>query len=234
MQRPVRVAAAGAALAVVALVWAAAAAYRLRCWSTGALDLRWDAFARRDAGVAGRHLSALLGVLGGPGVPAVAVAVGLLWLVHRRLGRRWAVAAGATIVVSGLQVLAMKLVAARAAPGQVGGWHESFPSGHVANAAVTAVLVSALLLRGRWRVLPLLWPVLMAWSRTVEHAHWLSDVIAGVAVGTADGVLGLVVAGALLGAGARIRRDVATLLVEEPLEGARTAADPWTAGRSGV
>jgi undecaprenyl-diphosphatase len=66
----------------------------------------------------------------------------------------------------------------------------SFPSGHTA-VATTVCMTLALLLR-RWYVwvLGAGWVVLMMWSRTYLHAHWLSDVVAGLLEGIA--VAGLV------------------------------------------
>ncbi|QIG39539.1 phosphatase PAP2 family protein [Microbacterium sp. 4R-513] len=66
----------------------------------------------------------------------------------------------------------------------------SFPSGHTA-VATTVVVTLGLLLR-RWYVwvVGAAWVLLMMWSRTYLHAHWLSDVIAGMLEGLA--VAGLV------------------------------------------
>ncbi len=61
----------------------------------------------------------------------------------------------------------------------------SFPSGHTA-VATTVVVVLGLLLR-RWYiwVLGAAWVIVMMWSRTYLHAHWLSDVVAGMLEGIA-------------------------------------------------
>ena len=66
----------------------------------------------------------------------------------------------------------------------------SFPSGHTA-VATTFVVILGLLLR-RWYVwaVGVVWVLLMMWSRTYLHAHWLSDVLAGLCEGIA--VAGLV------------------------------------------
>ncbi|WP_051606911.1 phosphatase PAP2 family protein [Microbacterium sp. CH12i] len=65
----------------------------------------------------------------------------------------------------------------------------SFPSGHTA-VATTVVVVLGLLLR-RWYVWSLgaVWVLMMMWSRTYLHAHWLSDVVAGLLEGIAVGML---------------------------------------------
>lgn len=61
----------------------------------------------------------------------------------------------------------------------------SFPSGHTA-VATTVVVILGLVLRRRWVwVVGVAWVALMMWSRTYLHAHWLSDVVAGMLEGVA-------------------------------------------------
>jgi membrane-associated phospholipid phosphatase len=65
----------------------------------------------------------------------------------------------------------------------------SFPSGHAVAASVTAVAaVIALLPEGprryRWGAAAVGFSFLMAVSRTYLGAHWLSDAVAGVLLGT--------------------------------------------------
>jgi len=61
----------------------------------------------------------------------------------------------------------------------------SFPSGHTSHAAVTCVALVLLLAPRR----PAAWAAAalvvtgMAWSRTYLQVHWLSDVVAGAALG---------------------------------------------------
>ncbi len=64
----------------------------------------------------------------------------------------------------------------------------SFPSGHATTAFALAVLVTAFL-PGRWRVLPLLWAVVVAIARLYFGEHNVLDVIAGAAIGTAFGTV---------------------------------------------
>lgn len=68
----------------------------------------------------------------------------------------------------------------------------SFPSGHVANAATLATAAFVLFPRLIVGIVGVVYIFLMALSRTVLHAHWLSDTLAGAMVGV--GVV-LIVAG---------------------------------------
>jgi len=70
----------------------------------------------------------------------------------------------------------------------------SFPSGHAVAAAVTAVGIVIVLLppgpaRTRWEIRAMVFVLLMALSRVYLNAHWLSDVVEGVLVGTALALL---------------------------------------------
>jgi membrane-associated phospholipid phosphatase len=78
---------------------------------------------------------------------------------------------------------------------------QSLPSGHALTAAVTAVALALILTRpGRSRVLALAaaaaWSILVALSRTYLSAHWLTDVLAGLLIGTGWAALWFGVLGA--------------------------------------
>ncbi|MGX1702848.1 phosphatase PAP2 family protein [Microbacterium sp. NPDC055357] len=60
----------------------------------------------------------------------------------------------------------------------------SFPSGHVAGAATLATALVVLFPRVAVLILGVAWVLLMALSRTVLHAHWLSDTAGGALLGT--------------------------------------------------
>jgi undecaprenyl-diphosphatase len=101
-------------------------------------------------------------------------------------GRRWtalyflAASAGSALLV---QVLKHTFGRARPEDILVLADYGSFPSGHTANAATIAV-VAAIVFPSAWvRVAGAAWIVLMAFSRTYLHAHWLSDTAGGALVG---------------------------------------------------
>lgn len=78
----------------------------------------------------------------------------------------------------------------------------SFPSGHSVAAAVTVIAAVIALLppgRGRagWGVAAAVFSTMMALSRVYLGAHWLSDAVAGVLLGTSCALLAAVVVGLL-------------------------------------
>jgi undecaprenyl-diphosphatase len=75
----------------------------------------------------------------------------------------------------------------------------SFPSGHAAFAAVTAVLFVGLLVHSGRRAAPAVLAgalvVAMAWSRSYLLVHWVTDVIGGLCVGAGVGLITLAAMG---------------------------------------
>jgi membrane-associated phospholipid phosphatase len=113
-----------------------------------------------------------------------------LWLAVRR--RWWHFAAFVSaIVVSEIAIGTLKALydRPRALGSLVVTTSASFPSGHAVAASVTAVAaVIALVPEGprryRWGAAAVAFSSLMALSRIYLGAHWLSDAIAGVLLGT--------------------------------------------------
>ncbi len=122
----------------------------------------------------GGHLTAVLVV---PVLGALA-----LYLSRRRWSALYFLTAS---VGSALLVQVVKHTFGRARPEDIliVSDYGSFPSGHTANAATIAV-VAAVLFPHLWvRIVGVAWVVLMAFSRTYLHAHWLSDTAGGALIG---------------------------------------------------
>jgi undecaprenyl-diphosphatase len=122
----------------------------------------------------------------------------LLWWRGNAAWSVWAMRALISIAVLAASVLLIKLAVRRRRP--EGDWGaiyrntdpHSFPSGHAARAVLLAVLASAW---GPiwWAAFLLLWAPFVALSRVAMGLHYLSDVLAGAALGlVAAGVATLV------------------------------------------
>jgi len=141
------------------------------------------------------HLALVFNALGrGLWRALTLAAVGLALL----LARRW-VALIAFALAEALTPLLNNLVKAfvdrRRPPGHMLEAHgSSFPSGHAAYAGATAIALVLLFSgpgrqRRLWFALAALVIAGMAWSRTYLQVHWLSDVVAGSALGIAVALL---------------------------------------------
>ncbi len=125
-----------------------------------------------------------LNLIGGPIVMTIVLTVValVLFLVHRRRDAAlFAISAvGATLCS---QTLKYVIARPRSIDQTVQAGGSSFPSGHTTMAAVVAVIL--ILLVRRWWIwlVAVVWVALMAFSRTYLLVHWLSDTLAGAALG---------------------------------------------------
>jgi len=151
-------------------------------------------------------VTTLAKVLNFLGLVSVTLPVRIVIAGYLALRRRWwHLAAFVTaIVVSEALIGPLKGIYDRARPlgSLVTTSGASFPSGHSTAATVTVVAaVIALVPPGRrrvwWGAGAVAFSVLMALSRAYLAAHWLSDAIAGVLLGTSCALLAAVVVGAL-------------------------------------
>jgi undecaprenyl-diphosphatase len=111
-------------------------------------------------------------------------------------GRSWALAIAGAIGLLAVAVLALKRLVRRARPeGEWGRIYRatdphSFPSGHAARAFLLAVLVTGW---GPSWLAPVLWvwAPLVGLARVALGVHYVSDIVAGAALGLAGGMLAL-------------------------------------------
>ncbi|MGC5168367.1 phosphatase PAP2 family protein [Luteimicrobium sp. DT211] len=131
------------------------------------------------------------GVVGGLEIPAALAA--LVWWLRSRAAALVFVAGG-VLSLAATQVVKHLVDRPRPPTAGMAGSFDSFPSGHVANAATLALLLVLLLgVRWLWPV-AVVWPAVMALSRTVLGVHWLSDTVAAASLGAAAALVTVVLA----------------------------------------
>lgn len=153
------------------------------------LDEWWNGLVGGPAGTPLWYVAESFNQLGGlPGVALAVVGVVALLLV-----RRWRSALYACAVLAATKLVTDvgKAVGERPRPADImvetGSW--AFPSGHASRMAAVVVVIAVLVvparhLRAWWPVAVVLTGAMML-ARNWQHAHWLTDVIAGAATGAA-------------------------------------------------
>jgi membrane-associated phospholipid phosphatase len=129
--------------------------------------------------------SRIMDVLGG-GLMSILISLTIVTLLFA-IGRRWTALYFAIATLgSTLLVQTLKIIFARARPEDILVTLDSgsFPSGHVANAATMATALVLITWR-LWVVIAgSIYVVLMALRRTYLGAHWVSDTVGGLLIGT--------------------------------------------------
>ena len=149
-----------------------------------AIDSWWNALvANAPSWLTG--FAVAMGFVGGGWFAVFVIPLGgaaLLLLARRRWSAVFFVAAQA---LSALLVQVLKHAFGRDRPDDIMVVSDfgSYPSGHVAGAATLAVTVLVLFPRIGVLIAGVAWVLLMALSRTVVHAHWLTDTVGGAFVG---------------------------------------------------
>lgn len=172
-----------------------------------AVDRWWQPLAAAVGGpVATPTLTAVSRGGGGVlGVVLVPAAIAVVLLARRR--RAEAVALAVAVATSAAVVHVGKALVGRERPaGQALETSAAFPSGHVTTAATVTVLLAVLLRRRGLVALAAGWTAVMALSRTALGVHWLTDTLAGAALGT-----GLALGTALVLDAVRRRRSASRL-----------------------
>ena len=120
----------------------------------------------------------------------------LVWWRGDEFWRPWALTVLICIIAVAVVVLVVKFTIRRRRPeGEWGGFYRStdphsFPSGHAVRAVLIAVLAVGM---GPWWLALILciWAPLVVLARVAMGVHYLSDVIAGAALGLIAGLIGL-------------------------------------------
>jgi undecaprenyl-diphosphatase len=150
-------------------------------------------------------LALLLDVLGSVWITLPVRGLLAAWLAWHR--RWWHLAAAAVAVLTSellIGTLKDEYERIRPAGSLVSTSGASFPSGHAVAASVTVLVAVIVLLppgrtRARWGAAAVGFSILMALSRAYLGAHWLSDAVAGVLVGTSCALVATTVVGLLQG-----------------------------------
>lgn len=163
------------------------------------LDVWWHGIATVSRGSMPYAIAVFFAEIGGGVGAAACSAIAVALLVTMRRGRDAAALATAMALgVASSEV--MKALVMRPRP-----WDRlyeasgsSFPSGHSLGAAALAVSLALVIaysptrtsISAKWAwVLAAIWILLMMWSRTALHVHWLSDTLAGAVLGTCVAIL---------------------------------------------
>jgi undecaprenyl-diphosphatase len=122
----------------------------------------------------------------------------IAWFLSNSSWREWESAVFLGIGLLAALVMSIKFLVRRRRPeGEWGGIYRntdphSFPSGHAARAFLIAALALGLV-PGWVAILLWIWAPLVAVARVAMGVHYVSDVVAGAALGIVSGLIGLAI-----------------------------------------
>ncbi len=148
-------------------------------------DVWWNTLLAAWASPFALALSQVMNFIGG-GLIGVFVMPAVIAVILVIMRRPWGAAyLVASSILSSAAVQLVKQTVGRARPDDILVTTDvgSYPSGHVAAAATTVVVLAILFPRLWVWIVGAAYVMLMAFTRTYLHAHWLTDTIGGAALG---------------------------------------------------
>ena len=185
------------------LVFAFAIVFALNGGAPIGLDSWWHDTIGVQQGTAGASFAFALAKIGssvGSGICVAVIAALLFW--RRQASEAIILMSTALTAVAASEIIKMVVARPRPIDGLLDPPGFSYPSGHSMGAAMLATALFFLFTRSqrfssvgsptRTAVIAAAataWALLMMWSRTAVHVHWLSDTIAGALLGWSVAVL---------------------------------------------
>ncbi|MBK0420653.1 phosphatase PAP2 family protein [Leucobacter sp. CSA2] len=183
------------AIAALAVIFALGAYFRFVSAAPLGIDTAWNDLVGATRGSLPYAIAIFLAQIGASiGAAASTAIVAALLLVKRRARDAGAVVTALLLGVGTSELIKSLVLRPRPEGPLFETWGSSFPSGHSMGAAALSGSIALAVtsfdgisrqaIRWTW-IGAAVWTLTMMWSRTALHAHWLSDTLAGAALGIA-------------------------------------------------